>query len=140
MSTRAQIRFATREDGVSFSEHPEKIHAQFYVHSDGYPEGLGLDIAESFVDCGKIAGWEIESLACKHGDLEYIYYIWQKEDDNTWISIFHMIPAYCETCGQDVPLESKNKCIFVGTPEKLIEKYGVTDDSPCYKLNTNKDG
>ena len=36
MSTRAQIRFATREDGVSFSEHPEKIHAnvlamKFYV-------------------------------------------------------------------------------------------------------------
>ena len=140
MSTRAQIRFATREDGVSFSKHPEKIHAQFYVHSDGYPEGLGLDIAESFVDCGKIAGWEIESLACKHADLEYIYYIWQKADDETWISIFHMIPAYCETCGQDVPLESKNKCIFVGKPEKLITKYGVTDDSPCYKLNTNKDG
>ena len=22
------------------------IHAQFYKHSDGYPEGLGLDIAE----------------------------------------------------------------------------------------------
>jgi len=41
MSTRAQIRFATREDGVSFSEHPDKIHAQFYCHSDGYPEGLG---------------------------------------------------------------------------------------------------
>ena len=41
MSTRAQVRFATREAGVSFNEHPEKIHAQFYVHSDGYPEGLG---------------------------------------------------------------------------------------------------
>ena len=38
MSTRAQVRFATREDGVSFSEHPEQIHAQFYKHSDGYPE------------------------------------------------------------------------------------------------------
>jgi hypothetical protein len=47
MSTRAQVRFATREDGVSFSEHPEKIHAQFYVHQDGYPEGLGMDIARS---------------------------------------------------------------------------------------------
>ena len=34
MSTRAQVRFATREEGVSFNEHPEKIHAQFYVHSD----------------------------------------------------------------------------------------------------------
>ena len=62
MSTRAQVRFATREDGVSFSEHPEKIHAQFYVHSDGYPEGLGIDIAESLTKYGKINNWEIESL------------------------------------------------------------------------------
>ena len=46
MSTRAQIRFATREDGVSFSEHPNAIHAQFYKHHDGYPEGLGLDLAQ----------------------------------------------------------------------------------------------
>ena len=131
MSTRAQVRFATREDGVSFSEHPEKIHAQFYVHSDGYPEGLGLDIAMSMTKYDKIAGWEIESLDTKHGDLEYIYYIWQKPNDTTWISIFHMITDYCETCGLDLPLTSKNKCIFVGEPRKLIEKY---------KLNTNDDG
>ena len=39
MSTRAQIRFATREEGVTFNEHPEKIHAHCYKHSDGYPEG-----------------------------------------------------------------------------------------------------
>ena len=77
MSTRAQVRFATREDGVSFSEHPDKIHAQFYVHSDGYPEGLGVDIAESLLDSTKITNWEIEYLDTKHGDLEYIYYIWQ---------------------------------------------------------------
>ena len=131
MSTRAQVRFATREDGVSFSEHPDKIHAQFYVHNDGYPEGLGLDIANSIASQHSISGWEIEHVQDLHGDLEYIYYIWQKDDDDTWISIFevNMIPAYCETCGQDVPLE--DKCIFVGTPEKLINKY---------KLNTNEDG
>ena len=29
MSTRAQIRFATREAGVNFNEHPNAIHAQF---------------------------------------------------------------------------------------------------------------
>ena len=29
MSTRAQVRFATREEGVTFNEHPEEIHAQF---------------------------------------------------------------------------------------------------------------
>ena len=136
MSTRAQVRFATREDGVSFSEHPEKIHAQFYVHSDGYPEGLGLDIAMSIDNphgiCNKINSWEIESLTAKHGDLEYIYYIWQKEDDDTWISIFEVNNyGYCETCGNEVDEIWEDKCIFVGKPEKLIEKY---------KLNTNDDG
>ena len=29
MSTRAQIRFATREDGVSFNEHPEKLITKY---------------------------------------------------------------------------------------------------------------
>ena len=132
MSTRAQVRFATREDGVSFSEHPEKIHAQFYVHSDGYPEGLGLDIAMSMAKYDKIAGWEIESLTAKHGDLEYIYYVWQKPDDSTWISIF-------EVNGFD-GLAPKDECIFVGTPEKLITKYGSQLDESYYKLNTNDDG
>ena len=88
MSTRAQVRFATREDGVSFSEHPEKIHAQFYVHSDGYPEGLGLDIAMSVLKNDPISGWEIEHAQTRHGDLDYVYYIWSDYDKETWISIF----------------------------------------------------
>ena len=58
MSTRAQVRFATREEGVSFSEHPNAIHAQFYVHSDGYPEFLGVEIANSILDSKKIDSWE----------------------------------------------------------------------------------
>jgi len=133
MSTRAQVRFATREDGVSFSEHPEKINAQFYVHSDGYPEGLGLEIAESLLDSCKINNWEIEYLDTKHGDLEYIYYVWQKPLDTTWISIFEVNYANddCECCGMTRYRKNENKCIFVGEPQKLIEKY---------KLNTNDDG
>ena len=131
MSTRAQVRFATREDGVSFSEHPEKIHAQFYNHSDGYPEGLGIEIAESLLDSTKIDGWEIEYLDTRHSDLEYIYYIWQTPSKTTWISIFETgWGNTCDECGQMVPGKS-DKCIFVGEPHKLIEKY---------KLNTNDDG
>ena len=133
MSTRAQIRFATREDGVSFSEHPDKINAQFYVHSDGYPEGLGMEIAESMLDNLKLRGWEIEELQTLHGDLDYIYYVWQKYDDSTWISIFEVNTnaTYCRECGHFGTGEGGDKCIFVGTPEELIEKY---------KLNTNDDG
>ena len=142
MSTRAQVRFATREDGVSFSEHPEKINAQFYVHSDGYPEGLGLDIAWSFTNFRKIAGWEIESLTAKHGDLEYIYYIWQCPDKDTWISIFEVnyVNDDCECCGMVKYRKNENKCIFVGKAEDLITKYGSQEDESYYKLNTNNDG
>ena len=127
MSTRAQIRFATREDGVSFSEHPDKIHAQFYCHSDGYPEGLGLDIAEMVSSCKHVGSWEIEHVQDRHGDLEYIYYVWQKPNDTTWISIFedNSFPGYCESCEQLLP-SRLSKCIFVGSPEKLIEKYSQT--------------
>ena len=134
MSTRAQIRFATREDGVSFSEHPDKIHAQFYCHSDGYPEGLGLDIAEMVSSCKHVGSWELEHVQDTHGDLEYIYYIWSKYDDDTWISIFEVgwSDEICPTCNQRaVGPSKKDNCIFVGTPEKLIEKY---------KLNTSDDG
>ena len=120
MSTRAQIRFATREDGVSFSDHPNAIHAQFYKHSDGYPEGLGVDISESLLDSTKLTNWEVESLDTRHSDLEYIYYIWQAPLKTTWISIF-------EGMGNGLDFE----CIFVGEPQKLINKY---------KQNTNNDG
>ena len=129
MSTRAQVRFATREDGVSFSEHPEKIHAQFYVHSDGYPEGLGVEIAESLLDSCKINNWEIEYLDTKHSDLEYIYYIWQTECKTTWISIFEVgVKDWCYECGRPTGLKDEDKCIFVGEPQKLLEKYDEKRD------------
>ena len=120
MSTRAQVRFATREEGVSFSEHPNAIHAQFYVHHDGYPEGLGVEIAESLTKYQKIMRWEIESLDAKHGDLEYIYYIWQAPSKSTWISIFEVKGHWCEYCDKYI---QKDKCIFVGEPSNLIRKY-----------------
>ena len=123
MSTRAQIRFATREDGVTFSEHPDKIHAQFYVHSDGYPEGLGLKIACSISRDSPSNGFfgEIEHVQDIHGDLDFIYYVWSDYDKTTWISIFEMMDYG----------DHEGECIFVGTPDKLISKY---------KLNTNDDG
>ncbi len=129
MSTRAQVRFATREEGVSFSEHPNAIHAQFYVHSDGYPEGLGVEIAESLLDSCKINNWEIEYLDTKHGDLEYIYYIWQTPMKTTWISIFEVgsFAGYCERCDQELPT-ARDRCIFVGEPQKLLEKYDEERD------------
>ena len=141
MSTRAQIRFATREDGVSFSEHPKKIHAQFYKHSDGYPEGLGLEIADSLANTERICDWEIEPLTHKHGDLDYIYYVWQYPDKETWISIFEVgsFAGYCEHCEQELPT-GEDRCVFVGMPTDLLTKYGSQEDESYYKQNTNNDG
>ena len=122
MSTRAQVRFATREEGVTFSEMTDKFHAQFYKHSDGYPDGLGVDLATTLLDSGSWNGvcLEIDSLDTKRGDTEYMYYIWQAPLKTTWISIF-------EGMGNGLDFE----CIFVGEPQKLINKY---------KQNTNYDG
>ena len=127
MATRAQVRFVTREDGVSFSEHPEKIHAQFYVHSDGYPEHLGVEIAESYENYDKVNNWEIEHVQDVHTDLDYIYYIWSDYDKDTWISIFKT----------NTFSDEDEKCIFVGKPNKLIAKYGSQLENSYYKLNTN---
>ena len=113
MATRSLVRFAKREEGVSFSEHPDVIHAQFYVHNDGYPEFLGIELANSVQMNYTVDNLEIEYLDDKHGDLEYIYYIWQAPGKTTWISIF-------ET---NTFNNKEEECIFVGEPQKLIEKY-----------------
>ena len=42
MSTRAQIRFATREEGVTFNEHPKKIQGVCYHHD--VPTGTRFEI------------------------------------------------------------------------------------------------
>ena len=143
MSTRATIRFATREDGITFSEHPKKWNAQFYCHSDGYPEGLGLDIAEMIDSCKHVGSWEIEHVDVVHGDIEYMYYIWQDHGKSIWISIFE-VGSYrhsCNECGSLLSVsDNQDECIFVGTPEKLLTKYGSQEDESYYKLNTNNDG
>ena len=112
MATRSIIRFAKREEGVSFNEHPNTWDAQFYAHWDGYPSNRGVEIAESILGGRKIEGWEIDFLSTRHCDLEYCYYVWQHPLKETWISIFE---GY--GCAEDL------KCIFVGRPQKLIEKY-----------------
>jgi hypothetical protein len=125
MSTRAVIRFATREPGVSFSEFPEEYHAQLFVRLDGQPDSLGIDIANSIANrCFIPHNLEIDSLDTKHGDLDYIYYIWQHVDKSTWISIFKHAQSYCPTCGNlEDDGEPMYECIFVGEPYDLQKKF-----------------
>ena len=148
MATRSAIRFATREEGVSFNEIPETIHAQFYAHWDGYPSHRGVEVAESILHGHKVEGWEIDYLDTRRDDLEYIYYVWQAPGKTTWISIFERI-----NWSRSNPFE----CIFVGEPTKLIDKYRrktqeeLDEDNnqailnaECtsinYKVSTNEEG
>ena len=149
MATRAIIRFANREDGVSFSEHPQKVTHQIYHHYDGNPEFLGVALAEFINEGGEIRFYNgVDDLAaqvlthlklgihygkcgidaynvyletpepadvCLTRCVDYIYYIWTKNETNeVWISIF----------------DYTGDCIFVGQPQNLTFKY---------KLNTNND-
>ena len=137
MATRSLVRFARREDGVSFSEHPEKIEVQVYKHYDGYPSGHPTDLANWLINKKIVNGIsmdprdEANGLGClaaryiaafkmgagdihvenpdtRHGDIEYITYVWGDYGKGIWMSIFE---------------NYEDKCIFVGKPQELIDKY-----------------
>ena len=136
MATRAKIHIARREEGVSFSEIPEKVIVSIYSHWDGYPEGLGVRLAEyfdgkvvtnglgarDFYDAFNGMGCLAASLVAElkdgagniyiedperpHGWIDYEYYVWGDDAKDIWISIF-----------------DGDECIFVGKPRKLLSKY-----------------
>ena len=141
MSTRSLVRFATREEGVSFSEHPERVEVQVYKHYDGYPQGHPVDLAKFLngfkvvnglgmdtyrtangLDClaaQYIAAFKmgpgdltVENPDSKHFDIEYITYVWGDDGKGIWMSIFDTY---------------EKECIFVGKPQELIDKYEYDD-------------
>ena len=142
MSTRSLVRFARREEGVSFSEHPERIEVQVYKHYDGYPSGHPVALAEFLKEfkivnglpygddskmangLGCLAAQYIAAFKMKAGDLyvespdterdwiEYITYVWGTDNKDIWMSIFDI----------------EDGCIFVGKPQELIDKYEYSDN------------
>ena len=134
MATRAMISIAKREEGVSFSEEPNQTIVDIYHHWDGYPEGLGVTLADYlngkkvtnglgrdnnnlFNGMGCLAASLVAELKDgpgdvyiepreSHGWIDYQYYIWGDTYKDIWISIF-----------------SDDECIFVGKPQQLLDKY-----------------
>ena len=137
MATRAKIHIARREEGVSFSDKPEKVMVSIYNHYDGYPEGLGVTLA-SYLDGYRITNglgrdneYVFNGLGClaasliaelkdgpgniyiedpnvPHTWIDYDYYVWGDDNKDIWISIF-----------------DGDECIFVGLPTELLDKYEV---------------
>ena len=136
MATRAMISIAKREEGVSFSEIPERTIVDIYHHWDGYPEGLGVTLGWYlsgkrvvngisskdnedliFNGMGCLAASLVAHLKDGPGNvyiegreqhtwIDYYYYIWGEDGKSIYISIF-----------------SDDECIFVGEPEDLLDKY-----------------
>ena len=135
MATRAMISIAKREEGVSFSEIPNKTIVDIYHHFDGYPEGLGVKLASYLDDYHIVNGLGrkddklfngigcmaasiiahlkdepgnvyIEDKDRPHAWLDYNYYVWGADYKSIWISIF-----------------DGDECIFVGKPRDLLKKY-----------------
>ena len=142
MATRSLVRFATREEGVSFSEHPERVEVQVYKHWDGYPSGHPTELARflrhfkivnglpfgddsrmanglgclaaQYVAAFKVEAGDmyIEHQDTKRFDIEYITYVWGADNKGIWMSIFDTY---------------SDECIFVGRPQELIDKYEYDD-------------
>ena len=158
MATRGIVRFAKREAGVSFNEHPEKIHTQIYHHYDSFPDHLGVGIAKYLSDIrvvnglgsrkgavlangtGCLAAQVLTHLKLgRHYDLEKD----EIQSGNVYLDAPNEKRGDIEYCYYVWATENKDiwisifegfgraedfKCTFVGKPEKLIEKYDKERD------------
>ena len=139
MATRAIIRIAEREDGVSFSEHPEKVRTQIYHYYDGYPEYLGCNLAEFLCDFRVLNGlptnyFENIKVANGMGCLTaQLIAALKEESGNVYVDYPDTdrddveFTYYIWGCvGKDIWMsifDLHDNCIFVGMPQQLIEKY-----------------
>ena len=158
MATRGIVRFAKREESVSFNEHPEEIYAQIYHHYDSYPDHLGVGIAKYLSDIRVVNGLGshkgavlANGMGCLAAQvLTYLklgrHYDLEKDEiqsGNVYLDAPNTTRGDIEYCYYIWATEGKSiwmsifegfgypedfKCTFVGKPEKLIEKYDKERD------------
>ena len=148
MATRATISIAKREEGVSFSEKPDKTIVDIYHHYDGYPEGLGVKLA-SYLN-----GYHIVNGAGRDGDKLFNgigcmaaaivchlklanagcdengkinipsgnVYIEDKDKPHGWLDYnYYVWGDYYKSIW--ISIFDGDECIFVGKPQALLDKY-----------------
>ena len=114
------------ESELGFAENPsffsDKSYVNMYLHHDGYPEWQGVQIANWVLANGRQDGNAMaaklvhdmyyDSCYLYHDvdaiDHNYTYVIWTGDGDDIWISCYDQYTS---------------KCVFVLTPDKIIDKY-----------------
>ena len=141
MSTRSVTMVVHRKDTEKyvkgFAVEPEELanksYVNMYLHHDGYPQYHGIELANwinymqedkgftNFGDGSRIASHLVKDMHCnsqylypsvKNIDHQYTWIIWVGKPD-VWISCYDNY-------------HSAN--VFVGTPDKLIKKYKLSDE------------
>jgi len=148
MATRATIHIAKREEGVSFSEKPDKKLVSIYHHWDGYPEYLGVTLASYLEDkkitnglsgdynyCFNGLGCMAAAIVChlklanagcdENGRINIPpgnVYIEDPQRPHGWIDYEYYIWG---TEHKDIWISifDGDECIFVGKPQALLDKY-----------------
>ncbi len=142
MGTRSLTRVIPRQEGIAYNkghEHAEESWVTMYRHYDGDPAWHGLELANYLKDfkiinglgSGVELGVHANGVGCLaaqlvghfkdsvgdiylrphvggSGDEDYIYTIFPKEGEPVYIAIYKVYTK---------------ECIFVGTPQDLIDKY-----------------
>ena len=124
---------------LGFAQDPwnlgDKSYVNMYLHHDGYPEWQGVQLANW---CKANARQDGTAMAAKlvhdmyydscylyHNleaiDHNYTYVIWTGKSDDIWISCYDQYTS---------------KCVFVLTPDKIIEKYKSDMDYTDFEKDT----
>jgi hypothetical protein len=145
MATRNITMVVDRRQAKKFSEgfaiNPEKVkddsYVNMYLHHDGYPQWRGVELANwvnymqndegftNFGDGSRIASHLVKDF---HYNSQYLYpSVTSIDHQYTWI-IWTGKPNVFISCWDNYT----NTCVFVGEPQKLIDKYedkqmGYTD-------------
>jgi hypothetical protein len=121
---------------------------RFYRHCDGYPEGHGMDMAESIVEVdvwrqADTRAWcqlflekflakpctvEFEPYGYQHGDLEYLYVVEGIVDHRWGATHDGKLPVTISVYGigwdEDYNVAMERTPIFSGTAYEYIQKFG----------------
>jgi len=143
MGTRSLTRVIPRQEGLSFSEghnHVDKSVVNMYRQFDGYPEGMGLELAEflsEFTIVNGLSCFRPNKIAngpgClaaqlvqhfKEGPGNIYLYPWDGEIGDSWEEyIYTLYPKEGEPTFMSIYSIHEDQVIFVGTPKDLQTKY-----------------